>query len=124
MSKIFDHFGLIFGCATLFWLSNQHSLPSPALFDNQDKLQHLSAYLGLAILCWRSFRHFIMHPIILAIVGLTFCSLYGISDEWHQSFVPGREASVADWIADTLGAAIANLLLLKYAFNTTNQTAW
>ena len=34
----------------------------------------------------------------------TICSLlYGISDEYHQSFVPGREAGVADAIADTIG---------------------
>ena len=32
---------------------------------------------------------------------------YGITDEVHQWFVPGRFASVADWIADALGAAVA-----------------
>ncbi|MCX5731999.1 MAG: VanZ family protein, partial [Deltaproteobacteria bacterium] len=29
----------------------------------------------------------------------------GATDEFHQSFVPGRNADVADWMADTLGAA-------------------
>jgi hypothetical protein len=29
--------------------------------------------------------------------------LYGISDEWHQSFVPGREAAFHDLVADTAG---------------------
>jgi VanZ family protein len=34
-------------------------------------------------------------------------SAFGASDEWHQSFVPGRFTDFWDWLADTLGAAIA-----------------
>ena len=34
-------------------------------------------------------------------------SLFGATDEWHQSFVPGRASEVKDWVADTLGAALA-----------------
>ena len=32
---------------------------------------------------------------------------YGASDEFHQSFVPGRSPSGVDWIADATGAAAA-----------------
>ena len=34
-------------------------------------------------------------------------SLFGASDECHQSFTPGRQADVFDWLADTLGACLA-----------------
>ncbi|HEB54007.1 MAG TPA: hypothetical protein ENI87_12200 [bacterium] len=37
--------------------------------------------------------------------------LYGIVDEVHQSFVPGRDCSVADALSDAAGAALAVLLL-------------
>jgi VanZ family protein len=30
---------------------------------------------------------------------------YGVTDEWHQSFVPGRTPDVGDWLADAVGAA-------------------
>ena len=40
--------------------------------------------------------------------------IYAVSDEFHQSFVPGREASVGDVIVDTAGAA--SFLLLIYLF--------
>jgi VanZ family protein len=33
--------------------------------------------------------------------------LYGVSDELHQHFVPGRSTSAIDWIADALGAAVS-----------------
>jgi VanZ family protein len=38
-------------------------------------------------------------------------SLYGASDELHQSFIPGRSPEIGDWVADTLGALIAVLLV-------------
>ena len=34
-------------------------------------------------------------------------SLFGLTDEWHQSFTPGRYVEIADWVADTLGAVSA-----------------
>ena len=43
-------------------------------------------------------------------------SLFGISDEFRQSFTPGRAVEVADWVADTLGAAFATTLYLKWAW--------
>lgn len=36
-------------------------------------------------------------------------SLYAAADELHQRFIPGRSASVDDWAADTLGAALGIL---------------
>jgi VanZ family protein len=32
---------------------------------------------------------------------------FGVGDEWHQSFVPGRSSEWGDWVADTAGAALA-----------------
>ena len=46
--------------------------------------------------------------------------LYGLSDEFHQSFVSGRNASILDSIADTIGGVVGGcmyLLFLKRAKN-------
>ena len=41
---------------------------------------------------------------LAAIAGaIVATSLYGATDEWHQSFVPMRDSDVRDWVADTLG---------------------
>lgn len=114
MFKIFDILALLLYCSVIFWLSHQPSLPLPMLFEYQDKLHHFTAYFLMGILAWRTFRHFVKPPFILAIVSIIFCSLYGISDEWHQSFVEGRTADGWDWVADTIGATAAMLLLLKF----------
>ncbi|MCU0668623.1 MAG: VanZ family protein [Myxococcota bacterium] len=39
--------------------------------------------------------------------GFAIAVLYGATDEWHQSHVPGRTASIADWVTDAIGAAAA-----------------
>jgi VanZ family protein len=101
-------------CAVIFFLSHQSTLPMPLAFPHQDKLSHLLAYAVMAVLAWRAFSHrFAVHR-ILGLVTILFCSLYGMSDEFHQSFVAGRNSEVADWLADTLGAAIATAAMIRY----------
>jgi VanZ family protein len=39
-------------------------------------------------------------------------SFYGITDEFHQSFIPGRCMSITDWAADTVGAVIGSSIML------------
>jgi VanZ family protein len=55
-------------------------------------------------------------------VSLVLSSLYGVSDEFHQSFVPGRTPDVHDWMADTWGAAMAILVLLATALVLRRRT--
>jgi VanZ family protein len=120
MIKILDFSLLLFYCLFLYWLSDQPSLPAPMWFEHQDKLYHAGAYSIMGLLAWRSFRHLVSSRIILALLSIAFCSLYGLSDEWHQSFVAGRESDNADWVADTTGAVLAILLLYnlhKYYFD-------
>lgn len=114
MLKFFDILALLFYCAAIYWFSGQPALPIPMLFEYQDKLHHFTAYFLMGILAWRTIRHFVALPFMLAIVSVVFCSLYGISDEWHQSFVEGRQADVWDWVADTFGAAMAMVLLIRF----------
>ena len=115
MIKTLDFTLLLFYCLFIYWLSDQTSLKEPFDFgfDTQDKLYHAGAYSIMALLAWRSFKHLVSTPIILGLSSIAFCSLYGLSDEWHQSFVVGRESDVADWVADTSGSVLAILLLYK-----------
>ena len=53
-------------------------------------------------------------PRQMMLLTVVFCLLYGISDEFHQTFIPGRTASVYDLIADGGGAALVCMLWGKW----------
>ena len=97
---------------TIFYLSAQShpedDLPSFLFEDVSDKVLHAVEYAGLGGLCYRAFRWGVSgqvasHALLFAIVT---ASLYGITDEMHQLFVPFRESGWQDWLADTIGAVI------------------
>ena len=48
----------------------------------------------------------------LIVLPVLFATAYGVSDEVHQSFVPGRSYEYGDMLADFLGACIAQLVLI------------
>ena len=104
MNKWLDFTALTFYCALIYWLSAQHSLPTPQFFNFQDKVIHAGAYFVMSLLVWRYFRHSLTQPMITISASIVFCSLYGATDEWHQSFVAGRNSDSLDWLADTIGA--------------------
>lgn len=56
-------------------------------------------------------------PFVETGAGVVIAVLYGFTDEWHQSFVPGRNPSWVGILADTLGAACAATAWLA-------MTAW
>lgn len=122
MRKLLDVLALFAYCGFIFWLSDQERLPMPTVVDFQDKFLHFGAYFVMAVFSWRALRHSGINKLNLALLSLLFCSLYGVSDEWHQSFVPGRTASTLDWLADSLGAASATLILFRFRLKRRNET--
>jgi len=91
-------------------------LPKLAILS-QDKLLHLTAYLGFGFLLERAFRHQRVFPRLARqskLAAILCAAIYGMSDEFHQSFVPGRSMDPWDLLADVLGVVLAMVLLLAY----------
>jgi VanZ family protein len=93
----------------IFFLSSQPQLPSPPdpLADLIFKKgAHFTVYAVLAVLFRRAL------PLSRQIWALSwvFTVLYAASDEWHQSFVPGRHPQATDVLIDACGAATGLLI--------------
>lgn len=95
----------------IFVLSAQSRLPGVG----SDKVAHFFEYAVLAGLIVRALAGSTLATPRTAAFAWLAASLYGLSDEWHQSFVPGRHASARDAVADCLGAAAASAALLAVA---------
>jgi VanZ family protein len=74
-----------------------------------DKAAHFAAYAVLAALALRGFAGGRWAGVTArsAFGALVLAAGYGVLDELHQRFVPGRHAAVDDWVADAAGAASA-----------------
>ena len=91
----------------IFYLSSQPSIETPALFPGQDKLFHLIAFGILGFLAMgarqasqQGYPTGQVWQVVFAVM------LYGILDEFHQYFVPGRSADVYDVLADIVGGLL------------------
>jgi VanZ family protein len=81
------------------------------------KVGHVTEYAILAILFWRALRggEGLRTRNWLVFFGAWIaCALFAASDEFHQSFVPSRTASVHDVMIDICGALIGLLLCLAF----------
>ncbi len=101
--------GLIFYLSSRTWVP----IPLPAWVIVRDKVAHAIMYGGLCYLWVRALHT--GHDQPLRAAGFAFAvliaALYGWSDEYHQSFVPGRSSSVGDAVADSVGALILACIL-------------
>ncbi|MGD8554795.1 MAG: VanZ family protein [Anaerolineales bacterium] len=111
--------------AIIFYLSSQ---PASALphFGPLDlplkKAGHMIAYglLGLAYDFGLAIAPSLRRRRVLA---LLLATLFAMSDELHQSFVPGRNAWWGDVMIDGLGAALAIYLVARYSNSSSNSTS-
>lgn len=87
-------------------------------YENLDKIQHIILYFGFGILLYLTFFNSNKKSIqkYAAIFAIIVGILYGITDEFHQSLVPGRVASNADLFANSIGLTIAQILIIVLMF--------
>jgi VanZ family protein len=107
------HFLITWGPATLwagvlFLLSAQSDLSRLSVIPLGDKIGHIVLFsvLGVA-LAWgsRNTRDIRLHA-GLFLLG----ALFAATDEWHQAFVPSRQPSAGDFLADMVGITIGYVM--------------
>ena len=103
----------------IFFLSHQpgDELELPTL-PFLDKVAHFLIYglLALTVLWVPSERFKHTRPMTTCVIVVFVCLGYGVADEFHQSFIPGRFASGGDVVADGIGAvAICFLWFRRWA---------
>jgi len=91
--------------AGIFWLSGQPDLPArPGGIS--DVSAHAIVYAGLVVLMLRALSNGRWSGAtprsVASAIALTV--LFGVSDEYHQSFVAGRFSEIRDVIANAVGA--------------------
>ena len=96
----------------IFCASSRSNVVATGVTRIDDKFAHFAVYGLLGTLACR----IAPRGKFAALGAWLLVALYAASDEWHQSFVPGRFADLGDWIADTLGAAVAIGLYVRWGW--------
>ncbi|MGA9351983.1 MAG: VanZ family protein [Anaerolineae bacterium] len=117
MSKLLSKRWLSYWLPVLLWMglifvaSSQPELPlvlNKTVDFITKKAGHVMEYGVLAFLLWRAISKERGWPALSSFGGaFIFSLLYGVSDEFHQTFVPGRTGRLTDVGFDALGAFLA-----------------
>jgi VanZ family protein len=105
-------------CVFVFTASSIPSKNIPALGENVDKVIHFGIY---GVLCWLAHVAFHHQSISFLkkyslVMAILFTMIFGLSDEFHQMFTPGRSAEVLDLAADTFGGLVYSGIYLRFRF--------
>mgnify|MGYP001054298827 CR=1 FL=1 len=92
----------------VFYLSDQPRPLGLSLPGGWDKILHSIEYAILGYLLARTLTFFGTRNVVL--LSLIIGSLYGLGDEIHQHFVPGREASGVDLFFDSIGTFLGAII--------------
>ena len=114
-------FPLIIYCTLIFLQSSFPSIESLLELQYTDKLLHFFAYAVLGAFFLRAYKTLRVKNRLnlLIMLSILSSSLYGISDELHQYFVPYRNAEWMDILADILGSVFGVFI---YQYFTTKFT--
>lgn len=102
----------------IFFLSSLSEAPLPQ--GMSDHAGHSIGYAMLGVLVLRGLAGASWQGVTAwrGVATVAFCTLYGMSDEWHQSFVPGRTPAWDDVAADFRGALLgAAFVLILHIIN-------
>jgi VanZ family protein len=106
--------------AAIFILSHQSNLGGAGRIP--DWITHGTAYGTLAFLTARAVGTSVRRSLLSSAAVVLACTLYGISDEIHQSFVPGRDCDPWDVVKD-LGGAIGGVMVFRRHATSAAQPA-
>ena len=100
------------------------SLPQdavPVQTSKIDKILHFSIYTVFSYLLTRQLLE-ITTRWRAAAIAVCIAVVFGALDEWHQQLIPGRSTELADWYADSAGAAVGALACVAIRRRRTSQT--
>lgn len=99
----------------IFVLSSRPHLPNlDGGRDVQSIAGHFLAYAALGATLAVLFRWLGWGVIQALLVAIALATLYGVTDEFHQSFVPNRTPDAKDVLIDVLGATAGALLAMRF----------
>lgn len=110
VKKIEFWFPVFLWLAVIFLLSSKPSTQTSEIYWQDfviKKSAHIFEYAVLTVLFYRAIKGSVFNVNRAVVYSILFSIIYGSLDEYHQSFVPGREPAIRDVVFDTIGATLS-----------------
>ncbi|MEW5701987.1 MAG: VanZ family protein [Candidatus Zixiibacteriota bacterium] len=106
-TRVFRLLAVVYAIVVIV-VSSWPRLRLPAIpIGNLDKVAHFGQYLILAYLVGRGWAYDVpSHRRLVSLTAVAIVVVFAGLDEYHQAWVPGREADVFDWLADLSGIMV------------------
>jgi len=101
-------FVLVFGLSSIPDLDDAFQGPVWSFLANA---MHAPLFGAVGFCCYRTFATSRVRPGVMLAVAFVASATYAALDEWHQSFVAGRDATLSDFLVDIAGVAIVLFLV-------------
>lgn len=109
---------LLAWCVFIYTVSSIPQTRIPNLLNYTDKIVHAGVFF---ILCWLAHVALHFQPVHWLrkqslTIAMVFVILFGVSDEYHQMFTPGRTTEIWDLVADAVGGGFYVSLYMYFKF--------
>lgn len=106
----------VLGLAAIIFYQSNHATPNVLPhYRHLDKFLHALVFGVLSALICRAFNSLPRwrdRTLPLMAAATFLAAVYGLSDEWHQSYIPQRSSEMADFVADLVGSSLGCLIYL------------
>jgi VanZ family protein len=103
--------------ALIFYVSGLKSVSPPSFgFTWDDKIYHFGEFALLSFFIFIALKYY-RNDFVSKYIHLTaiaIACIFAVSDEIHQYFVPGRDSAIGDFVADSLGVILAQVVIWWY----------
>ncbi|HBH46643.1 MAG TPA: hypothetical protein DDX47_04775 [Candidatus Jacksonbacteria bacterium] len=114
LKRFLDSLLLLLWMGIIFYLSNQPNLRS-GLIDWVDLILRKGAHMvEYGILTWLLVKVIGKKKQSVLPLAMILAALYAATDEYHQSFISGRDGNWHDWLVDVAGILISFLILKRF----------
>lgn len=98
--------------SAIFFFSSLPGTKIPSIFSAQSIFAHLIVYFVLGLFFSRAIKY--TYPNLkktkIVLITLIFGIIYGLSDEFHQAFVPMRNPDIVDLVIDSIGSLLGGII--------------
>ncbi len=124
---VFTWLPVVLWASVIFVFSSRPSIPTSQIFWQDFILKKTAHVIIFGIFCslvYRAINKSLLKQKYAGYLSVILTFFYGVTDEIHQSFTPGRDATLRDVLIDTFGGILAMYVIMRLLPKSPEKIQW